>query len=173
MPSYVMGTGALARTPLKFFARHNRSFLCNSEKPLSLPKDSDSSLTREGLGTLSAIGKLCQDGQLDKALHVFSLLEKLGTSPPGKDYISFLKACHRRKALDHVKQVLEHLIHHRSKLAGALGDYLVITLVKCGGLEDALHIFHGFSQRSVYAWTAVISGFTDSGQGQDALTLHQ
>ncbi|KAH6559157.1 hypothetical protein KP509_1Z025200 [Ceratopteris richardii] len=71
-------------------------------------------------------------------------------------------------------RIYEHLSCHRlHKLEGILGDYLVITMVKCGGLDDALNVFYTLSCHSVYAWTAIISGFAENGQAEWALELHE
>ncbi|KAH7300994.1 hypothetical protein KP509_23G007100 [Ceratopteris richardii] len=54
----------------------------------------------------------------------------------------------------------------------SLGDDLVIALAKCGALHDAHELLCGISHRTVYCWTAVISGYAEIGRGQDALSLY-
>ncbi|MCO5548062.1 hypothetical protein L7F22_001519 [Adiantum nelumboides] len=111
---------------------------------------------------------------LGKTLQGFAHLEQTGCVLPDHHYLSLLKDCHTRKDLFFSKKVYEHLKRHKGEqLAGVLGDYLVISMVKCGGLEDALLVFNSLSQRNVYSWTALISGFTESGQGQEAVKLHK
>ncbi|MCO5609946.1 hypothetical protein L7F22_064181 [Adiantum nelumboides] len=116
-----------------------------------------------------------QEGDiLGKTLQGFAQLEQTGCILPDHHYLSLLKDCHTRKDLSLSKQVYEHLKRYKGgQLAGVLGDYLVISMVKCGGLEDALLVFNSLSQRNVYSWTALISGFTESGQGQEAVKLHK
>lgn len=57
------------------------------------------------------------------------------------------------------------------ELSGKLGDYFVITLVKCGGIQEALQLFLRLSSRSVYSWTALISAFTHFGDGRKAIGM--
>ncbi|KAI5058053.1 hypothetical protein GOP47_0026223 [Adiantum capillus-veneris] len=90
-----------------------------------------------------------QEGDiLGKTLQGLAASEQTGRTPPDHHYLSLLKACHTRKALAITRKVYEHLKCCKGQqLAGVLGDYLIISMVKCG--------------------------FTESGRGQDALKLHK
>ncbi|KAJ7569148.1 hypothetical protein O6H91_01G063500 [Diphasiastrum complanatum] len=44
---------------------------------------------------------------------------------------------------------------------------------KCGSVLDAHKVFSNMPQRNVYSWTAIISAYADSGQGEEAINLFQ
>lgn len=120
-----------------------------------------------------AIRRLCDEGQLDRALDILKGMDQQGTTPHADVYRSLLKVCARRNALGHAQFVHAHLTKNRLELTGYLGESVVITLVKCGALEDAVKLFRTVKQRSVFAWTAIISGLTLAGKGQDALMWYR
>ena len=116
--------------------------------------------------------QLCKAGRLDQALHL--LLQIPDPLPPHHDHfcIAFLRSCQNEKDLLHTTLLLTHLSQRtKYELSGKLGDYFVITLVKCGGIQEALRLFLRLSSRSVYSWTAVISGFTHFGYGRNVVSL--
>lgn len=115
---------------------------------------------------------LCDEGQLDKAVDLLSLWEQLRVLPPVSVYSYLLKACTRRKVLAHVKQVQHHLSKHGLDRTNFPGEQLVSSLVKCGGLHDALQVFHALPSRTIFAWAAIISGFAMAGRGQEALRMY-
>lgn len=115
----------------------------------------------------------CEDGQLDKALDVLVHMDQQGTVPSVNMYRSLLKVCTKRKALAQAKQVHLHLVKNGLESTRFLGESVVSTLVKCGSLEDALDVFERLPTRTVYSWTALICGYTNSGQSQAALRMYR
>lgn len=99
-------------------------------------------------------------------------MDNVGTVPTHSMFLSLLQACSKQKAMNHAKQVGAHLVSHGLDSNTFLIDNLVSTLVKCGGLEDALEVFHSLPHRTVFTWTAVISGYTERGKGQDSLRVY-
>ncbi|KAI5080239.1 hypothetical protein GOP47_0005718 [Adiantum capillus-veneris] len=116
----------------------------------------------------SVVQVLSNEGQLDKALDV---LFHMNTIPLRDTYLSLLKACNRSRALHQAKQVQVHLAKHMQH--DYLGDYLVMTLARCGAVEDALEFSHTLSHRTVFSWTAIISAYVQRGQGREALELYK
>lgn len=115
---------------------------------------------------------LCEHGHLDKALDVLLHMDKHGIVPTVEMYVCLLKACAKKKSLFQAKHVHAHLAKHRLESMRFLGESLVLTMVKCGSLEDALEIFHRLPQRTSFSWTAVISGYTDAGCSSEALRMY-
>lgn len=113
---------------------------------------------------------LCEEIQVDKAMDV---LLRMDSVPTVNMYASLLKACAKRKALTQAKRVHAHLSKHGLESTKFLGENVVTTLVKCGGFADALQVFHKLPQRSVFSWTAVISGYCASGQNHEALRMYR
>lgn len=115
---------------------------------------------------------LCKGKQLDKALDVLSCMDKHNIDAPTEIYRSLLKECGNQKALAQAKLLHAHLARHGSDNTWLLGESLVSTLVKCGGLKEALQVFRKLPSRTVVAWTAIISGYTRAGEGKKALKLY-
>eukprot|EP00250_Pteridium_aquilinum_P021109 c25026_g4_i1 orf=531-3017(-) len=115
------------------------------------------------------IQTLCRNGRLEVALNALS---HMFTVPSYNTYLSLLQACTKQRSLAHLKHVHAHLASHRLELTTFLGDYLVIALAKCGGLDEALHLFHRLPRRTVFSYAALISMLADRCRGREALQMH-
>lgn len=119
----------------------------------------------------AAISVLCDAGHLHKAME---LLDQQGFPLPQGIYWSLLKLCNQRKSLHYAKHVHAHMHNHLAlhSMPPTIYEYLILTFVKCGDLESALQVFCTLPHRTVFAWTAVISGYTESGEGEIALRVY-
>eukprot|EP00250_Pteridium_aquilinum_P000221 c10244_g1_i1 orf=80-2863(+) len=113
---------------------------------------------------------LCDQGHLKKAMDALCHMD---TTPSTNIYLSLLKLCNKTKSLAHVKDVCNHLVQRRAELTGFLGDFLVVTLAKCGAVEDAREIANRLVCRTVFSWTAIISAYVDRGQEREAFKMYQ
>lgn len=121
------------------------------------------------LHTEIVLQTLCSNGQLDDGVDALSHMD---TAPSKSVYISLLKLCSKRKALNQAERVRAHLFQHGLELDSILGDHLVVTLANCGAVEDACDLLYKLPHHTVFSWTAIISAFTEHGLGQDALKMH-
>eukprot|EP00250_Pteridium_aquilinum_P035376 c9282_g1_i1 orf=40-873(+) len=118
----------------------------------------------------AALQTLCSKGQLDTAINALFRLIR----PPSTDtFVSLLKACLKQKSLPHAKQIHAYITHQLIPLRGFLGDYLVVTLAKCGAAVEAWQISHSLPRRTVFSWSAIISAYVDCGYYSEALKLFQ
>eukprot|EP00250_Pteridium_aquilinum_P033237 c5353_g1_i1 orf=1-750(-) len=78
----------------------------------------------------------CRKGELNLAMDALSHMDHDGFIPSDTLYVSLLKACYKSKSLFHAIHVHAHVVKHRTQLTGPLQNALVITLAKCGSLED-------------------------------------
>ncbi|KAJ7542120.1 hypothetical protein O6H91_10G090800 [Diphasiastrum complanatum] len=119
------------------------------------------------------VSRLCQEGRLKEALHMVELMVQQTTTTPIGAYVCLLKGCSKRKALAEGKQV--HALIAQSVLDSNifLANTLVHMYSKCGSVLDAHKVFSNMPQRNVYSWTAIISAYADSGQGEKAINLFQ
>ncbi|KAJ7542125.1 hypothetical protein O6H91_10G090900 [Diphasiastrum complanatum] len=119
------------------------------------------------------VRRLCQEGRLKEALHMVELMVQQTTTTPIGAYLCLLKGCSKRKALAEGKQV--HALIAQSVLDSNifLANTLVHMYSKCGSVLDAHKVFSNMPQRNVYSWTAIISAYADSGQGEEAINLFQ
>ncbi|KAI5065529.1 hypothetical protein GOP47_0020224 [Adiantum capillus-veneris] len=117
--------------------------------------------------TRAILRTLCEKGELDKALDLLGSLQKPLPTPI---YVSIFKACCNQRALPAAQRLHTHLLHHRVPLTSSLTDHLVLTLARCGALEEA-HLASHFL--SVFSWTALISAHVDRGHPSKALCLYE
>lgn len=117
--------------------------------------------------------RMCDQGNLDGALDILGQMDNQGVAPSVSMFKSLLKVCATRRSLNDAKQVQSHLTKHRFDFTRFLGESLVSTLVKCGGLEDALYVLHKMPHQPVSSWTAVLSAYTMHGEHQSAVRLYE
>ena len=101
------------------------------------------------------------------------VLNQIHISLSTNTYISLLKLCTTRKALSHVNKVHSHLVRHDVRVSGFLGDYLVMSLAKCGGIDDAGQLFALLPSHTVFSWTALISAKVGCDCGKEALEMYK
>ncbi|MCO5595892.1 hypothetical protein L7F22_049943 [Adiantum nelumboides] len=118
---------------------------------------------------LSQFHSVLHHGDLYQALQLLSSADPLLSQGM---YLSLFKACNRSKSLALAKLIFNHVSSRRLPLSGLFGDSLVVTLAKCGALEEARELFFSLSSRTVYSWTAMISGYTNCGKSNEALLLY-
>ncbi|KAI5067594.1 hypothetical protein GOP47_0018122 [Adiantum capillus-veneris] len=120
---------------------------------------------------VAQIQALCQQGKLDCALQ--SLLVRNRICSTRDVYVCLLRTCILQQALLQAMQIHAHLLHHKADLRGVVGDYLVVTLAKCGGIELARQVSASLPRRTVFSWTSMISAYTDAGLAHEALNMYQ
>lgn len=111
----------------------------------------------KSFGLCGEIHSLLKMGQLEQAVDVVLQMHEKGCSPSTAMYKSLFKACCKRKALAQAKRVHRCVCSAGVECTTYLGEFMVIALVKCGGFEDALQVFHRLPIKSVFSWTAIIN----------------
>ncbi|KAJ7534652.1 hypothetical protein O6H91_13G104300 [Diphasiastrum complanatum] len=119
------------------------------------------------------VGKLCQEGRLKEALHLMELMIQQNIQAPKISYAVLLKGCTRRKALAEGKQVHALIVQSRLDSDIFLGNTLIEMYAKCGSVLDARKVFNKMPDHNVFSWTAIISAYTEHGQGEEAINLFQ
>ncbi|MCO5581395.1 hypothetical protein L7F22_035279 [Adiantum nelumboides] len=120
---------------------------------------------------LSQIRSLCQQGNLDCALQRLLVRDRLCST---RDvYLCLLRTCILQQALPQAMQIHAHLVNHKADLTGVVGDYVVVALAKCGGVELARQVSASLPRRTVFSWTSMISAYTDAGLAHEALNMYQ
>ncbi|KAJ7534653.1 hypothetical protein O6H91_13G104300 [Diphasiastrum complanatum] len=92
---------------------------------------------------------------------------------PKISYAVLLKGCTRRKALAEGKQVHALIVQSRLDSDIFLGNTLIEMYAKCGSVLDARKVFNKMPDHNVFSWTAIISAYTEHGQGEEAINLFQ
>jgi len=114
-----------------------------------------------------------QHGFNNDAIKFFSQMQLAGIKPNQSTLISVLTACASLAALEHGKQVHDHILRMRFEPDVHVGSILITMYVKCGSIGNAQHVFNRASKRDLVLWNAMISGFAQHGHGKEALQLFQ
>ncbi|KAI5069792.1 hypothetical protein GOP47_0016093 [Adiantum capillus-veneris] len=87
-------------------------------------------------------------------------------------FVVQLKACALQKDLRRGSKLHYHL-HEKGLLKNNIfiGNTLVHMYAKCGALTQAKDVFDKLPVKTVVSWTALIAGYAQLGQGEEALSL--
>lgn len=116
------------------------------------------------------IAGYAEHGPAEEAIHCFDEMQREGVIPSAITFVSSLKACGSLKAADKI-----HELHIDIEKKGLLqrnvlvGTILVDIYAKCGLLKSAQHVFDCLPARDAVSWTALISGYSDQGYGEEAI----
>ncbi|XP_076925689.1 pentatricopeptide repeat-containing protein At2g33680-like [Bidens hawaiensis] len=119
----------------------------------------------------SMIGGYVQNGENECAIDLFCKMQTKGISPNEPTMASVLKACSSLAALEQGKQIHATTIKHGFGLEAPIGGALSTMYAKCGSLKDGDLVFTRMPSRDVVSWNSMISGFSQNGQGVEALEL--
>jgi pentatricopeptide repeat protein len=110
-----------------------------------------------------------QEGQSQEALKCFESMQFEGVRPNAITFTCILKVCASIGAIDKGKQIHELIVHSGLlKTDIILGNTLVDMYAKCGLLDKAQKLHKELPVRSVVSWSAIIVGYANQGQGQEA-----
>jgi hypothetical protein len=84
---------------------------------------------------------------------------------------SVLKACAEEKALRFGKQLHGVVVKKLYKEDIHVGSALVTMYARCGDVFDAQVVFDKMTRRNTITWTSMISGYEQSGYGEEAIIL--
>lgn len=88
--------------------------------------------------------------------------------------LALLKACIEQKDLDVGSRLHQHMIEHGLLQTDAfIQSTLVDMYAKCGLMGKARDMFDTLSVRDVVCWTALISGYVEHAQGEEALACFE
>ncbi|KAL9313700.1 hypothetical protein ACSQ67_019152 [Phaseolus vulgaris] len=117
----------------------------------------------------SMIAGYVQNGFGEKALQAFEGMGAEGFEPDEFTVVGVLSACGQLGRLDVGKQI-HHMIEHKGI---AVNQFVLSVLVdmyaKCGDLVNARLVFEGFTERNIFCWNAMISGFAIHGKCREVL----
>ncbi|KAI5080163.1 hypothetical protein GOP47_0005642 [Adiantum capillus-veneris] len=111
-----------------------------------------------------------QKGHGQQALECYEQMQHEGISPDAVTYVCILKACVVIQAINKGKEIHEEilrqgLLEHEIVLGGALVD----MYAQCGSLPQAHRVLEELPFRNSVCWNALLAGYAQKGQGQQAL----
>ncbi|KAI5061774.1 hypothetical protein GOP47_0024279 [Adiantum capillus-veneris] len=125
------------------------------------------------LGT-ALVDMYVQQGQGREALGCFQRMRSEGISPDAVTYACILKACGITHNSDMGKKIHGDIASQGMlKKEGVLGNALVDMYAKCGLLQKAQSVLDELPVRNVVSWNALIAGYAEQGQDQEALGCFQ
>lgn len=131
----------------------------------------DRMASRDVVSWTTMITAYVQHGHGDKALQMFPKMVSEGFRPNEFTVCSALKACAEEKALRFGKQLHGAIVKKLYKYDIHVGSALVTMYARCGEVFDAQAVFDKMPRRNTITWTSMISGYAQSGCGEEAVFL--
>lgn len=110
-------------------------------------------------------------GEWEEVVKLFYKMRDLGVAFDEVTMISVLTACGRLGLLDLGEWMNAYIEENGLKGNAKLITALIDMYAKCGQIDTARELFDEMRERDVVAWSAMISGYTQSDRCKDALTL--
>ncbi|KAG5063492.1 hypothetical protein AAZX31_02G164800 [Glycine max] len=126
---------------------------------------------RDVVSCTAIISGYAQLGLDEEALELFRRLQREGMQSNYVTYTSVLTALSGLAALDHGKQVHNHLLRSEVPSYVVLQNSLIDMYSKCGNLTYARRIFDTLHERTVISWNAMLVGYSKHGEGREVLEL--
>ncbi|KAJ1295831.1 hypothetical protein BS78_01G253100 [Paspalum vaginatum] len=127
--------------------------------------------SRDVVSWTTMITAYVQHGHGEKALQMFPTMVSEGFRPNEFTVCSALKACAEEKALRFGKQLHGAVAKKLYKYDIHVGSALVTMYARCGEVFDAQAVFDKMPRRNTITWTSMISGYAQSGYGEEAVLL--
>ncbi|KAI5057848.1 hypothetical protein GOP47_0027863 [Adiantum capillus-veneris] len=109
-------------------------------------------------------------GDLQCAFDTFERMES-GPIPPNRyTFMAILRTCIRSKSLAKGLKMHAAIVMESLDSDLFIGSTLVDMYVKHNSLLEARNVFDGLHARNVVSWTAMIKGYADNGEGDEALS---
>ncbi|KAL5553247.1 hypothetical protein UlMin_040648 [Ulmus minor] len=144
---------------------------CKASLVLDARKVFDKMPERNSVAWATMISGYATQRLAKEALDLFELLRRGEECENEFIYTSVLSALTHKELIDTGKQV--HCLAWKNGLLSfvAVGNALVTMYAKCGSLDDALHMFKLSDEKNTITWSAMVTGFAQSGDFEKALKL--
>ncbi|XP_050244762.1 putative pentatricopeptide repeat-containing protein At3g13770, mitochondrial [Quercus robur] len=128
---------------------------------------------RDVVSCTAIISGYAQLGHDEEALELFRRLQMEGMSSNYVTYASVLTALSGLSALDHGKQVHNHVLRSELPSYVVLQNSLIDMYSKCGSLNYSRRIFDSMPERTVISWNAMLMGYSKYGMGREVVELFE
>eukprot|EP00250_Pteridium_aquilinum_P009902 c19016_g1_i1 orf=418-2880(+) len=120
------------------------------------------------------ISRHTQQGFGSEALKLFKQMQGEGIQPDNFTFVCALKACSMQGGLNEGKEIHKHVMVRGLESDDFIVSILVDMYSKCESCSDARNIFDRLPNPGLVTWNAMISGYVQYGEVQEALKLfHQ
>ena len=126
---------------------------------------------RDVISWTAMIVGYAKHGHCEEAFDVFRQMLRVGLKPDHITYTSILNACACATALERGKEVHAHIIDTGFQSHVCVGNALVNMYAKCGSIRKARLVFNEMGKRDIISWTALIGGYSQHGDYQEAFEV--
>ncbi|KAI5062662.1 hypothetical protein GOP47_0023201 [Adiantum capillus-veneris] len=110
-------------------------------------------------------------GHGGEALECFERMQTEGIKPDSVTLIGILKACCSIGAVEKAAEIYDEVERDSLESELVVASTLVHMYARCGQLSLAQHLFDSLLIRDAIIWTALMAGYAEHGQGEEALDL--
>ncbi|KAL4194156.1 hypothetical protein AMTRI_Chr05g67260 [Amborella trichopoda] len=110
-------------------------------------------------------------GSYKEAIGVYCKLRREPMRPDPFTFTGLLSSCSMSKAIVDGVQIHDHVIKFGFDSHVSVGNSLVDLYSKCGQMENASKAYRSIATPNAISWAAIISGFSQNGQEENALKL--
>lgn len=117
------------------------------------------------------ISACSQHGDGKKVIHLCNQMQQDGVFPCKITFVSILEACASEGLLAKGKHIHACIMQGEFMLDIFVVTALVNMYHKCGRLDEAHRVFNKISEHDAVSWSAIITAYSQQGQGMEALQL--
>ncbi|KAL5554974.1 hypothetical protein UlMin_037210 [Ulmus minor] len=128
----------------------------------------DEMIRRDAISWNAIIAAHEQNDIRVETLQLFVCMLRSRMEPDQFSYGSVLKACAAQQALNHGMEIHSRVIKSGMGTDTFVGGALVDMYSKCAMMEEAEKIHHRTYEQTMVSWNAIISGFSQQRQSEDA-----
>ncbi|KAK7340553.1 hypothetical protein VNO77_21259 [Canavalia gladiata] len=125
------------------------------------------------VGWNSIISSYALHGYSEEALSMYYEMRDSGAKLDHFTISIVIRICARLASLEHAKQAHAALIRHDFGTDLVANSTLVDFYSKWGRMEDARHVFDRMHRKNVISWNALIAGYGNHGQGEEAVEMFE
>ncbi|XP_054821011.1 pentatricopeptide repeat-containing protein At5g50390, chloroplastic-like [Prosopis cineraria] len=125
------------------------------------------------VGWNSIIAGYALHGYSEQALEMYYEMRDCGVKMDHFTFSIVIRICARLASLEHAKQAHAALVRHGFGSDIVANTALVDFYSKWGRMEDARHVFNRMPCKNVISWNALIAGYGNHGQGDEAVNMFE
>ncbi|KAK7378515.1 hypothetical protein VNO80_03957 [Phaseolus coccineus] len=125
------------------------------------------------VGWNSIIASYALHGYNEEALSLYFGMRDSGATIDHFTISIVIRICARLASLDHAKQAHAALVRHGYGTDIVANTALVDFYSKWGRMQDAQHVFNRMRCKNVISWNALIGGYGNHGQGEEAVEMFE
>ncbi|XP_058077691.1 putative pentatricopeptide repeat-containing protein At3g47840 [Magnolia sinica] len=114
-----------------------------------------------------------QEGHGEEAFKLLSQMRREGPKPNEFTLASLLSVCAYMAILDQGKQIHAHILLIGLEHDAMVKSSLITMYSKCGSIEEAKRIFYTMITVDIVSWTAMINGYAEHGNSNEAINLFE